>query len=237
VFNLVRPKPGQVSISASITQIDPVNIGITPGEILKLPATVPALYSDDSIQKVVVTWDAIDPAKLKTEGTFNVSGSVAGTDLKANAAITVGGQKNYANNPGFESGDFTAWTVEGSKQAVDISSEAQNVHRGTYVMHYWLDGPFTFIVSQKISGLENGTYTLSAWIQGGGGEKTLQLFARDYGGEIRMVDIVNTGWLDWQAPTLKDIVVNNGTCTIGLKVASDGGNWAFFDDVQLVLNK
>jgi arabinogalactan endo-1,4-beta-galactosidase len=198
---------------------------------------VPALYSDDSIQKVVVTWDPFDRAKLKTEGSFHVFGSVAGTDLKADAAVTIGGQKNYANNPGFESGDFTAWTVEGSKQAVDISSEAQNVHRGTYVMHYWLDGRFNFTVSQKISGLENGTYTLSAWIQGGGGEKTLQLFAGDYGEEIRTVDIVNTGWQAWQAPTIKDIVLTNGTCTIGLKVASDGGSWAFFDDVQLVRNK
>ena len=237
VFNLVQPKSGRVSVQAGITEIYPAEIRITPGETLKLPVTVPALYSDDSIQKVLVTWDKVDPAILKAAGTFSVSGSVTGTELKANAAITIGGQKNYLQNPGFESGDFSSWTVEGSQQAADISSEAQNVHGGTYALHYWLDGPFTFTVSQKITGLDNGTYSLSAWIQGGGGEKALQLFAGDYGGETLTVDIINTGWQVWQNPTLNDIVVTDGTCTIGLKVISDGGSWAFFDDVELIRNK
>lgn len=237
VFNLVRPERGKVFIPASITEIYPTQIKIPLGEILKLPATVPAVYSDDSIQKVVVTWDKIDPAKLKTEGTFTINGTVAGTDLKANADITIGGEKNYVNNPGFESGDFTSWTVEGSIGAVDISSEAQNVYLGTYAMHYWADGPFSFTVSQTITGLENGTYTLSAWIQGGGGEETLQLFASGYGGDTLTVDIKNTGWQEWQNPAIENILVTNGECTIGLKVASNSGNWAFFDEVGLFQNK
>jgi arabinogalactan endo-1,4-beta-galactosidase len=237
VFNLVRPERGMAFIPASITEIYPTQIKIPLGEILLLPATVPAVYSDDSIKKVVVIWDAIDRAKLKTEGTFTVTGAVAGTDLRANAEITIGGQKNYVSNPGFESGDFTSWTVEGSAQAADISSEAQNVRVGTYAMHYWLEGPFAFTVSQTITGLENGTYTLSAWIQGGGGEETLQLFASGYGGDTLTVDIRNTGWQEWQNPAIEDIVVTNGECTIGLKVVSNGGSWAFFDDVGLFQNK
>jgi arabinogalactan endo-1,4-beta-galactosidase len=237
VFNLVRPKPGRAFIPATITEIYPIEIKIPLGEILKLPATVQAVYSDDSIKKVVVTWDAIDPTKLMTEGNFTVAGTVAGTDLKANADITIGGQKNYVNNPGFETGDFTSWTIEGSNQAVDISNEAQNVHTGTYALHYWLDGPFEFIVSQTITGLENGSYTLSAWIQGGGGEVTLKLFASGYGGDPLTVDINNTGWQEWQNPAIENIIVTNGECTIGLKVVSNGGSWAFFDEAGLFQNK
>jgi hypothetical protein len=52
-----------------------------------------------------------------------------------------------------------------------------------------------------------------------------------------MLDIVNTGWQAWQNPSLQDIVVTDGACTIGLKVVSDGGSWAFIDDVEFVRNK
>jgi arabinogalactan endo-1,4-beta-galactosidase len=103
-------------------------------------------------------------------------------------------------------------------------------------LHYWLDGPFEFTVSQTIIDLPNGDYTLSAWIQGGGGEKTLQLFT-DCGGEPQTLDISNTGWQQWQNPALPNIVVANGKCTIGLKVVSSGASWAFFDDVEFALSK
>jgi len=233
MFDLVKPAPGRTVIPATITEIYPMQITLPVGDMLKLPVTVPAVYSDDSIKKVVVIWDKVDPAQLASEGSFTVFGMVTSTDLKAEADITVGGPKNYAQNPGFESGDFAPWIVSGSSQAVDISSEAQNVHTGSEVLHYWLDGPFEFTVSQTITGLENGTYSLSLWIQGGGGEDTLQLSASDYGGEPLSVDIVNTGWQVWTNPAIENIVVTNGQCTIGIKVASGGGSWAFIDDVGL----
>ncbi|HTX92794.1 MAG TPA: glycosyl hydrolase 53 family protein [Anaerolineales bacterium] len=237
VFNLVRPKAGRTSLQATITEIYPVEIKLAPGDVLKLPATVSALYSDDSINKVVVTWDAVDPSKLNVEGSFAVAGAVAGTDLKASAAITVGGQKNYLNNPGFESGDLTGWVVAGSTNAVDISNETANIHQGAYDLHYWQDGPFEFTVSQTVTGLPNGTYTFSAWIQGGGGEKTLQVFAIDCGGDPLTADIVDTGWQAWQNPAIPNISVTNGQCTVGLKVSSAGGSWAFFDEAGLFQDK
>jgi arabinogalactan endo-1,4-beta-galactosidase len=233
VFNLARPKRGRASIPATITEIYPIEIKIPLGEMLKLPATVQAVYSDDSIKKVVAIWDKVDPTMRQTAGTFTVNGTVAGTDLKANADITVGTEKNYLENPGFETGDFAPWTVEGSIDAVDISNEAANIHEGDYALHYWLGEPFEFTVSQTITGLENETYYLSAWIQGGGEEETLQLSVSGYGGDTLTVDIRNTGWQEWKNPTIEDITITNGECTISLKVISTGGNWAFFDEVGL----
>jgi arabinogalactan endo-1,4-beta-galactosidase len=237
VFNLVKPKHGNVFIPATITEVYPTEIKIPLGETPELPTTVKAVYSDDSVKNVAVTWNAFDPARLEEAGNFTLNGTVEGTDIKAIANITVGSEKNYIENPGFETGDFTPWTVAGSIDSVDISNEAANVHQGTYALHYWLDGPFAFTVSQTITGLENGTYTLSAWIQGGGGEETLQLFASGYGGDTLTVDINNTGWQEWQNPTIEDIIVTNGECTIGLKVVSNGGSWAFFDEAGLFQNK
>jgi arabinogalactan endo-1,4-beta-galactosidase len=237
VFNLVKPKHGSVFTPATITEIYPAAIKTPLDETPKLPATVKAAYSDDSIRNVAVTWNALDPAKLAEAGNFTLNGTVEGTDISAIVNIKVNSDKNLIENPGFETGDFTLWTVVGSTDAVDISNEAQNVHEGAYALHYWLNGPFEFTVSQTITGLENGTYTLSAWIQGGGGEETLQLFASGYGGDTLTVDIHNGGWQQWQSPTIEDIIVTNGECTIGLKVVSNGGSWAFFDEAGLIQNK
>jgi arabinogalactan endo-1,4-beta-galactosidase len=234
VFNLVKPGSGSVYVPATISDTYPSKLDAALGETPSLPATVKAAFSDDSIRDVPVTWDALDPSVFATGGEVVVNGTVTGTDMKATLNVAVSTHKNYVVNPGFEAGDFTPWTVDGDSAAADISKEASNIHAGTYGLHYWKGEPFDFTLSQTVTDLPNGTYSLSAWIQGGGGEKTLQLYTSDCGGEPLTVDVVNTGWLVWTTPTIPEITVTEGKCTIGLKVVSDGGSWAFFDDVSLI---
>ncbi len=234
VFNLVRPSSGSVYVPATLARTYPTNLDLTLGETPSLPAEVQAAYSDDSIRSVPVTWETPDPAAFAQGGEVRLQGTVNGTDLKANLIITVSTQKNYVTNPGFETGDFTGWTVDGDTDAADISKDASNVHAGTYGLHYWKGEPFAFTLSQTITDLPDGTYSLSAWIQGGGGEKTLQLYVSDYGGDPITVDIANTGWLAWNTPTIPEITITGGKCTIGLRVDSDAGSWGFLDDLSLV---
>jgi arabinogalactan endo-1,4-beta-galactosidase len=234
VFNLVKPGSGSTYVAATISELYPAQIEMSLGDTLNLPVAVDALFSDDSIRDVPVTWEAVDSSVLEQGGEVTVHGTVSGIDSRATATIIVSTQKNYAQNPGFETGDFTSWTVDGDTGAADISREAANVHKGSYALHYWLGEPFAFTLSQTVTDLPNGTYTLSAWIQGGGGEETLQLFVSDYGGEPVAVDIVNTEWLVWSTPTIP-ITITDGECSIGLRVVSAGGSWAFFDDVALVM--
>ena len=63
----------------------------------------------------------------------------------------------------------------------------------------------------------------------------MQLYASDYGGDTLTVDFTTTAWREWKNPTIENIVVTNGQCTISLKVASGGGTWDFFDDAGLFL--
>jgi arabinogalactan endo-1,4-beta-galactosidase len=233
VFRLVKPGSGSETLEATLVEIYPSEIRAPVGGPVKLPAVVDAAFSDDSIRRVVVTWPKVDSADLAKPGKLTIRGTVANTERKAEAVITVAGGKNFVSNSGFESGDLSSWTVSGDAIAVDIRQESQNVHSGAYALHYWLDTPFSFTVTQAVAGLENGTYSLSAWIQGGGGETTLQLFASDYGGAMRTADVVTTGWQEWKTPVIENIHVTNGTCTVGLKVAAPGGNWAFVDDIEL----
>jgi arabinogalactan endo-1,4-beta-galactosidase len=235
VFNRVRPVTGSMSVPITIIEVYSTALKTTLGEAPKLPATAKAVFSDDSIRDVPVTWKAIDPVQFGTAGTFTVTGTITGSTLPAMSSITVAGQKSQVSNLGFETGDLTGWTVEGDTSAVDVSSEATNVHDGKYALHYWLADPFEFAVSQSITGLVKSDYTLSAWIQGGGGEKTLQLFA-NCGGNLLTLDIKNTGWQQWQNPTLA-VPVTDGACTIGLKAVSGGASWAFVDDVGFAPNK
>ncbi|MBA3869178.1 MAG: glycosyl hydrolase 53 family protein [Anaerolineae bacterium] len=234
VFNLVKPASSSVYVPATLSGTYPTKLDMTLGETPTLPAEVQAAYSDDSIRNVPVSWESPDPAALAKGGEVTVKGTVNGTDLKAVLNITVSDQKNYVVNAGFENGNLDAWTVEGDSDAVDISKEASNIHAGTYALHYWKADAFAFTLSQTITDLPDGTYSLSAWMHGGGGEKMVQLYASDCGAEPLMVDTTNTGWLVWKTPTIANITISGGKCTIGLKVTATAGNWAFLDDVSLV---
>jgi arabinogalactan endo-1,4-beta-galactosidase len=235
VFRLVNPASGSVFTPATVTAIPAIALKVAVGAVPTLPATVRATYSDDSVRDTPVTWEALDPADFSTAGQLTVEGTVTGTTMKATANLTVTSNVNLVENPGFETGSLAPWTTSGDA-AADVSKETGNTHSGTYAGHYWLDKPFAFTLSQTISGLDSGTYVLSAWMQGGGGEKTLQLFAT-CGADTLTVDVVNTGWQQWTQPTIANIQVTGGTCTIGVKVAADAGVWGFIDDVELTKAK
>ncbi len=234
VFNLVKASSGSVDVPAVVSRTYPSEITLSLGETPSLPATVKAAFSDDSIRDVPVTWEALDPSAFAQAGEVALHGTVNGTDLTATASITVSGEKNYVVNPGFETGQLAPWSIDGDSDAVDISKEAANIHAGSNALHYWKGEPFAFTLSQTVTDLPDGVYTLSAWLQGGGGESTLQLFASDYGGEPLTAQSVNTGWLAWNTPTILNFTIVGGKCTLGLKVVSPGGSWAFLDDVSLV---
>lgn len=234
VFKQVRPENGGIVIAPQTVEINPIEVFVPLSEKPELPATVKVVFSDDAIRDVPVVWDSYPPPFLDKEGSFKLNGKIAGTDSYAVATVYTGSAKNFAKNPGFENG-AEPWVIAGSVDAVDVSDELQNVHNGNYALHFWADSAFEFTISQTITGLENGTYTFSGWAQGGGGD-TLQISASDYGGEPLTVDFATTAWRDWKNPTIENIVVTNGQCTITLKVVSPGGTWGFFDDAGLFLS-
>lgn len=234
VFKQVRPENGGTFIAPLALDINPVEVFVPLSEKPELPATVKVVFSDDAIRDVHVVWDSYPPPFLDKVGNFKLNGKIEGTDSYAVATVYTGSAKNFAKNPGFENG-AEPWVIAGSVEAVDVSDELQNVHSGNYALHFWADGAFEFTISQTITGLENGTYTFSGWAQGGGGD-TLQISASEYGGEPLTVDFATTAWRDWKNPTIENIIVTNGQCTITLKVVSPGGTWGFFDDAGLFLS-
>ncbi len=233
VFNLVygkthiKPEPKEL--------LSIINIKISPGEIPKLPEKVKILFSDDAIRSIPVIWEEIDKSLISTPGSFKVKGIVKDINMEVSANITVVGERNFVQNPSFESGSFEPWIVVGDKNAVKVvkASPPQNAKSGEYAVNYWLDKPFKFEMYQVVNGLKDGVYKISFWIQGGGGENILKLKVSEYGGEDLFLDIVNTGWLKWSNPTIKGIKVSTGKCKISIIVDGNTGNWGWIDDFEL----
>ncbi|MEU4694737.1 Ig-like domain-containing protein [Actinoplanes sp. NPDC023714] len=79
------------SAPVQINTIDPVAVSTRVGVAPVLPTGVTVGYNDGSRQSGIgVTWQQIDPASYAKEGTFEVTGQVAGTDKTAVATVTVG---------------------------------------------------------------------------------------------------------------------------------------------------
>ncbi|VBB09860.1 Hypothetical protein LUCI_5158 [Lucifera butyrica] len=216
-----------------IKSLYPVNLKVKVGQAPELPKFVNAVYSDDSIKPVAVKWDDTNVAGFDAPGEYTLHGSVEGANGDAVAAINVVDQVNLVKNPGFETGGLAEWTVQGDAGAVNTVQSSGDVHSGKSALHYWADKAFHFTASQTVTGLKNGKYVLTAWAQGGGGEKSLQLFASDYGGEKLTARITDDGWNHWHQYVIKDISVTNGQCTVGFDNDANAGNWGTLDDVEL----
>ncbi|RKP52924.1 hypothetical protein D7Z26_14315 [Cohnella endophytica] len=199
-----------------------------------LPATVKVLYSDGSIKDEAVVWDSYDATKLGIVGSFTLNGTIANTNLRAAIKIVVVPYQNLVKNPGFETGTMSDWTVTGSNpEATSIEINAGNAHTGQAAFHYAMgNSGGDFKVLQQYTGLANGTYKLTAWVSGGGGDNKLQLYAEGFGDVKKTVNIANTGWAAWKKYTVADIVVTNGTATIGVDAQSASSVWGQIDDIE-----
>jgi arabinogalactan endo-1,4-beta-galactosidase len=203
---------------------------------------VVAGFSDASFSAVSVTWDSVSPSLYASVGTFTVSGTVAGTSLKASANVTVV-VPNFAVNGGFETGSLAPWVTsamsEGSPVSafsVENSSPSGNTHTGSYDGSYWYGSPYTLDVHQTVTGLAPGTYVLTAWVMGVTAPSSLAMPLDIYAdnGTRATAAVTNTGWQQWAQYEISGITVGaSGQLVIGFEGNLSGGDWGKLDDVVL----
>ncbi|MEK5236502.1 glycosyl hydrolase 53 family protein [Paenibacillus sp. FSL L8-0470] len=158
-------------------------------------------------------------------GTATVSVVTYDGGFTASSEVTVVPSTSLIQNPGFEDG-LNSWSISGDESAVSTDID---VHSGTLALHYYSATPAEFRASQTITGLENGSYSLSAWVSGGGGEEVSEIFAGS-----KAQSFTNTGWKQWSKPTLDNIEVTDGTLTVGAHYKLSGGQWGNNDDFELI---
>ncbi|MCW1300764.1 MAG: glycosyl hydrolase 53 family protein [Candidatus Parvarchaeota archaeon] len=229
-FNLVSGT--QTYITPKVVSIEPIEVSTTAGSPPTLPTEAKVIYSDASIRSLPVEWSKIKPQSYSQLGTFTIAGTITNISARifANVKVT---NKNYVNNPGFENG-LTDWTVTGDTKAIFINTTQSDAYSGKQSLGWWSATPFKVKVYQKISNLANGYYTLSAYLEGSGGENELDLFVIDYGGTPLSVSVHDNGWRSWQHAVIPLIKVTNGQCTIGIYIDGNSNDWGTMDDVELV---
>ncbi|THF78747.1 hypothetical protein E6C55_13560 [Cohnella fermenti] len=197
-----------------------------------LPAAVDVLYNEGTIRAAAVVWDSLDEDLLSKVGTFELSGTVEGSEATVSIAVTVSAHRNVLVNPGFEDGN-TGWTIEGTSGAAVVKTDSGNAYAGSKALNYYSDGDFVFTLTQTLTDLPNGTYVLKAKVSGGGGDNSVKLFASAAGAVYESGEIVNTGWKVWNDATLTGIEVTDHTASVGLAAEAPAGTWGWVDSFEL----
>lgn len=116
---IVPTLPGQEVVS-----VEPIAITTTAGVSPVLPSVVTAVYSDQTTTQVPVVWNSPDASQYAIAGTFQVYGTVAGTDLQATATVTVLPQ--FGVNTSFTVGSTANATALRPNEWLDASSSVTN---------------------------------------------------------------------------------------------------------------
>ncbi|WP_373232638.1 RICIN domain-containing protein [Cohnella sp.] len=149
---------------------------------------------------------------------------------------------NLLTNWSFETANVSGWTTYGDDYPARIKVHGANDGVGVPAAHgnYFIglagtSGPATAYVGQTVSGLDNGSYTLRAYMRSSGGQNSCQMEAKDYGGTMLQAACPVT--TTWTPVTLSNIGVTNGQATIGFFASNNNTNqWVDIDRVEFIRN-
>ncbi|MEK0315103.1 glycosyl hydrolase 53 family protein [Cohnella sp. 56] len=237
VFSRVRDSAAPPA--AVLTDADTIYAKAVAGGTLSLGTTAAGRYSDGYYRAATVaSWDtsAVD---LTKEGVYRAYGTIAGTDVKATAVVTVGPAQPanlIPSNAGFESGtSATGWTVE---SPLAVKNNKSDAHAGSYALHFSASQTAKKAY-RTLTGVANGTYTFSIWAEAYGTTSAdISIYAEGYDSADAAKQVkaaVATGsWGQWKQYSVA-VPVTSGTVTIGVSVQGASGLYGDFDDAYFGL--
>ncbi|RHA39959.1 arabinogalactan endo-1,4-beta-galactosidase [Cellulomonas rhizosphaerae] len=227
VFSYVRTG---AQAPLAVSSVAPVTVTVAAGDAITLPATVAVTYNDGSVVDQPTTWnDAVD--WITGPGIYTIPGTT--TSGVATTATVVVNAKNYVTkNPSFEDASTSPWTVTGTGASIKATGDS---YAGARSLAFYKATAYTFGVSQVVTGVPAGTYTLSATGQGGslGATDSVTLQSTTSTGTTT-APFALTVWQAWSTPTLQVTVPADGTVTIGAAASVSAGAWGAIDDFRLV---
>ena len=227
----------------AVEKVPDVEVSCNVGAELALPETAQVVYNDKTANREVsVVWDAEQTAAIDTNigGSYKVEGILQDEELDEEYRTVVANVEvkliNYVVNSGFEDSDTSMWkvTYNGKENPTDYQVNAKDARTGEIAFHFWSASEMDFSIEQEVTGLEPGTYQLSAFSQGGDmlSSSVLELYAIADGQEYTQ-QFELTGYADWQEPTVADIKLTGDTIVVGVRMKCNGGSWGTVDDFTL----
>ena len=227
----------------AVEKVPDVEVSCNVGAELVLPETAQVVYNDKTANREVpVVWDAEQTAAIDTNigGSYQVEGILQDEELDEEYRTVVANIEvkliNYVVNSSFEDSDTSMWKLvyNGKENPTDYQVNAKDAKTGETAFHFWSASEMDFSIEQEVTGLEPGTYQLSAFSQGGDmlSSSVLELYAVADGVEYTQ-SFELTGYADWKEPTVTDIKLTGDTIVVGVRMKCNGGSWGTVDDVTL----
>ncbi|GGU21552.1 glycoside hydrolase family 53 protein [Streptomyces lavendofoliae] len=132
-------------------------------------------------------------------------------------------------NAGFESG-ATGWSTYSATGRNSASFTEAGGASGTTRLSHWSSSAYAVETYQYLSGLTDGTYTLSARVRSSGGQNAAYIALRNCGGAEQRTDLPPTANGAW-IRIVTSVKVTGGQCTVSLNSDAHAGEWANFDDI------
>ena len=126
--------------------------------------------------------------------------------------------------------------LPGEVNPTDRQTKSADAHTGDNAFHFWHANEVAFQVEQAVEIPGSGTWTASAFLQGGdvGPEAEIYFYVRRGEELLRSEDIALEGWVKWKEPRLTFTTTGAEVVTIGVSVRCAPGGWGTIDDVTLL---
>ncbi|GDY24853.1 arabinogalactan endo-beta-1,4-galactanase [Agarivorans sp. Toyoura001] len=215
---------------AKLVKTEDLELSFFRNQHIQLPTTVMAIFSDDSVKQVNVTWPFEQQPKSLAPGIHQLTGSTL-NGQPVHARVLVSENENFLANPSFESGNLLPWHTP-SPIAIKVSDK--QAFNGDYALNYWAESDLNTTIALKLTNLPPGLYELSVQVMGSPlKQDTIALRAVTPKAE-RSVQIEPKGWNNWQRYSTQPIKVENGELNLNLDLDLAADSWGWIDDFQLI---
>ncbi len=152
---------------------------------------------------------------------------------------TIGDGNNYIANPEFGAdrvlvNNLTGWDCSDSVGGTANGNVKDKRTHGNYAARHSADVDYTATLKQTIKDLPDGTYTLRASVKSSGGQNECILYAN--ADDQKYTASLKSKIDSWTDVVIKDIVVENGECEIGVYSDALAGNYMRINDLFLTRN-
>jgi arabinogalactan endo-1,4-beta-galactosidase len=231
-----------------------------------MPTSAQGVTNTGAYRDLTITWDATEVKNMysKGDGTYTIHGTTSQGNIAVTCIVTA--ESNYVQDYSFEKqadGKEVAvsspWTVTSSpntsasgasgeaKSTAHIEAKSEGNRTGTKYFHWYDTAAMSWSLSQKVTGVRKGIYSLKTYIMAefktSATTNAMNLWASVNGGTKITKDGTSSvqGWFSDLKTGMKEIAItgitissDNATVDIGLDCVATAESWGHNDDWSLV---